>query len=130
MILSGTVLSNQVEFLDEITTHINNGFLDGLYRLSPIAMLYVSTGTGTNPFLPLRYGNDTELTLLTVHSTRLEHPQELHNMEPQQRHHLLQELFAQHLEEQKLLQQQQQTHSDANANLSGEDKYLFEAFSN
>ena len=129
LILSGTVLSNQVEFLDEITTHINNGFLDGLYRLSPIAMLYVSTGTGTNPFLPLRYGNDTELTLLTVHSTRLEHPQELHNMEPQQRHHLLQELFAQHLEEQKLLQQQQ-THSDANANLSGEDKYLFEAFSN
>ena len=128
LILSGTVLSNQVQFLDEITTHINNGFLDGLYRLSPIAMLYVSTGTGTNPFLPLRYGNDTELTLLTVHSTRIDHPQSIHAMEPRQRHHLLQELFAQHLEEQKLLQQQ--TNSGANANLSGDDKYLFEAFSN
>ena len=83
LILSGNSLSSQFSFLDTITSHVNNGFLRGLYQLSPITMLYVSGGTGTDPMLPIRYGNHAELTLLTIHSTNAVHHKAPATTQPQ-----------------------------------------------
>lgn len=73
LILTGSTTAGQINVFKNMVARANNGFINGLYQLSGSSLLYVSAGSGVNPALPIRYGSESEITLITIHSSRIDH---------------------------------------------------------
>ena len=63
--LSGHTHGGQFFFLFPLVTRMNRGFRSGLYRAGSMP-LYVSPGTGMWGYVPMRFGSNSEITLITL----------------------------------------------------------------
>ncbi|MCW2475801.1 metallophosphoesterase [Candidatus Symbiopectobacterium sp. NZEC151] len=66
--LSGHTHGGMISGLDKLIGSANNGFVSGQYPLGAMT-LYVSNGTGIWNGFPFRLGKQSEITLITLHST-------------------------------------------------------------
>lgn len=74
LILTGNTIGNIAHFLGDLIgwKHTDTYYPD-LYRISDTMEMYVSSGTNMWPRLPIRLRDSSEITLLLIHSTRLNH---------------------------------------------------------
>lgn len=69
--LSGHTHGGQIFGLNLVTKMSNQGFLKGLYSINDMH-LYLSRGAGLWGGLPVRIGVESEITEITLHSTKVE----------------------------------------------------------
>lgn len=66
--LSGHTHGGVMPVLNLLVRHHNQGFVRGLYDLGEGSFLYVSPGTGQWAGFPVRFFNNPEITVFTLHS--------------------------------------------------------------
>ncbi len=71
LMLTGSTYGGMAPVLSNFVKNSNGGFLSGLYSITNRMQLYVSSGTNSWAPAPIRLGQSSEITLITVHSREI-----------------------------------------------------------
>lgn len=71
LMLTGSTYGGMAPVLSNFVKNSNGGFISGLYNITKRMQLYVSSGTNSWAPAPIRLGQSSEITLITVHSRHI-----------------------------------------------------------
>ena len=71
LMLTGSTYGGMAPVLSNFVKNSNGGFISGLYNITKRMQLYVSSGTNSWAPAPIRLGQSSEITLITVHSREI-----------------------------------------------------------
>ncbi len=71
LMLTGSTYGGMAPVLSNFVKNSNGGFISGLYNITKRMHLYVSSGTNSWAPAPIRLGQSSEITLITVHSRHI-----------------------------------------------------------